>query len=108
MEEGTDTRQVTTAVPQQAYPGGRWRIWRSPTNDQTRASRESSRELRLVQSELRLETVKVVRNDLTDSDLLLVPLRPSVERTIRSHKPECRKAVPSRWWSRLLGILAGF
>lgn len=103
MEVGTNTVQIPTSPPRHAYPGGRWRIRRSPVAEPT-----PPREPRLVQSELRLETVKVVRNDLTDSDLLLVPARPASERSVRSSKPERRKAASVRWWTRLLGLFTGF
>jgi hypothetical protein len=51
-----------------AYPGGRWRIWRNPFGQTAPAKAAAAP----VQTELRLEAVKVVRNDLTDSDLLLI------------------------------------
>lgn len=104
MENGTSTTPMSTATPRDAYPGGRWRIWRRAGTDQTRDAREPM----LVQPELRLDTVKVIRNDLTDSDLLLVPLRNRAEATVRSSKPEARKTASPRWWSRLLGFIAGF
>ena len=64
----------SAASTQAAYPGGRWRIWRNPfgQNSTTKAAATP------VQTELRLEAVKVVRNDLTDSDLLLISPQPPV------------------------------
>ena len=58
----------TPTTPQPANPGGRWRIWRNPFGHVSKAKAAETP----VQTELRLDAVKVVRNDLTDSDLLLV------------------------------------
>lgn len=63
-----ETVNDATTSPQSAYPGGRWRIWRNPFGLISTAKAATTP----VQTELRLETVKVVRNDLTDSDLLLL------------------------------------
>ena len=71
-----ETVNESAASPQAAYPGGRWRIWRNPFGQASTAKAASTP----VQTELRLETVKVVRNDLTDSDLLLIsPQTPAGE-----------------------------
>jgi hypothetical protein len=63
-----ETVSKTVASTPSAYPGGRWRVWRNPFG-QTAAAKAAPTP---VQTELRLESVKVVRNDLTDSDLLLI------------------------------------
>jgi hypothetical protein len=63
-----ETVSKTVSSAPNAHPGGRWRIWRNPFG-QTAAAKAAPTP---VQTELRLESVKVVRNDLTDSDLLLI------------------------------------
>ncbi len=63
-----ETVAANPPQPPAAYPGGRWRLWRNPFNPASAAKLAPTP----VQTELRLEAVKVVRNDLTDSDLLLV------------------------------------
>lgn len=69
MQNNTaETVNETVASTQAAYPGGRWRIWRNPFGQVSTAKAAETP----VQTELRLESIKVKRNDLTDSDLLLV------------------------------------
>jgi hypothetical protein len=89
-----------------AFPGGRWRIWRNPFG-QTAAAKAAATP---VQTELRLESVKVVRNDLTDSDLLLIsPQAPAgaphhaVGRTRRTDGNERKSLL-----GRVQQLFAGF
>jgi len=99
--------EAVTANPPQppaAYPGGRWRFWRNPFNHATTAKSAPMP----VQTELRLETVKVVRNDLTDSDLLLVsPQSPDAAPSSageRARRTEKKQAL----LGRLQQFFAGF
>jgi hypothetical protein len=50
-----------------AYPLGRWTLKANPFKSSTKPAREP-----VVQGELSLDKVKVIRNDLSDSDLELV------------------------------------
>ena len=60
-----------------------------------------------VQCELSLEKVKVVRNDLNDADVELMPARPTVATSASSAiSPAVTKTEPTTWnrlTSRLLG-----
>lgn len=57
------------AVPKPAFPRGRWTFFRSPFSRKPKPEALSAVP---VQSELSLDAVKPVRNDLCDSDLELV------------------------------------
>ena len=57
------------AVPKPAFPRGRWTLFRNPF---AKAPKPEAATLAPVQSELLLDAVKPVRNDLSDSDLELV------------------------------------
>jgi hypothetical protein len=59
---------VTGNEPQHAYPLGRWTGFKNPFGRKTAPSREPAP----VQGELSLDTLKVVRNDLSDADLEIV------------------------------------
>lgn len=70
-----------------------WRSWFSffaPSAPRTRRP--------LVQGEMTLETLKVVRNDLSEADLEVVPakLEPSVESALAASSPQTTRSV----WSR--------
>lgn len=56
-------------APKPAFPRGRWTIFRNPFS---RAPKPAAVATAPVQSELSLDMVKPVRNDLSDSDLELV------------------------------------
>lgn len=59
-----------------------------------------------VQGEFALESVKVVRNDLSDADVELVPARPETRRTkIEAPQPVPAQAGRSRGWSELTARL---
>lgn len=63
------------SVPAQPYPAGRWSLKSWPPFKRTAGAQPAKAP---IQGELSLETVRPVRNDLTDSDLELVPAaRPS-------------------------------
>jgi hypothetical protein len=101
-----ETVNETIASPQTAYPGGRWRVWRNPFGQTSTAKAASTP----VQTELRLETVKVVRNDLTDSDLLLVsPQAPAgaIDRASGRDRRTNAKTRPSLL-GRVQQFFAGF
>ena len=57
------------AVPKPAFPRGRWTLFRNPF---AKAPKPEAATRAPVQSELLLDAVKPVRNDLSDSDLELV------------------------------------
>jgi hypothetical protein len=61
------------AKPEQAFPFGRWTLFSNPFNrsSKTRPKTDAGP----VQTELSLDAVKPVRNDLSDSDLELVPVK---------------------------------
>jgi hypothetical protein len=95
------TVSETNAV-KPAFPKGRWTLKANPF----RANRPVVvRVPQSVQGELSLDNVKPVRNDLTDSDLELVPLKPAPK------PPEAAVPVPAKpaagsWWARLKGRFA--
>lgn len=59
--------------PEQAFPFGRWTLFSNPFNrsSKTRPKTDAGP----VQTELSLDAVKPVRNDLSDSDLEVVPVK---------------------------------
>ena len=68
---------VSAAAPKDRFPRGRWTVFRNPFSNVPKAS---AAPLRVpVQGELSLDLVKPVRNDLRDSDLVVVPGRPGPE-----------------------------
>ena len=73
-----------------AYPHGRWTLFRPG------AARPVPTEPRIVQGELALDTVKVVRNDLNEADLEVVLARkaPAAPAPVVSAPPEKSKASP--------------
>lgn len=87
---------AAAAAPAQPYPAGRWL-----TKPWGRVNRVGGPQAAQgpVQGELSLETVRPVRNDLTDSDVEVVPAaRPSSGAPEPVHrKPEpCAHAAPAR------------
>jgi hypothetical protein len=56
---------------QSAYPHGRWTFWKTSKPAHTPAPAEANS----IQGELPLDLVRVVRNDLNDSDLEMAPQR---------------------------------
>ncbi len=60
---------ASSAFPPQAYPLGRWTLLRNPFHRPT-ASRKGPN---FVQGELSLASVRPVRNDLNESDLIIIP-----------------------------------
>lgn len=83
------------------FPPGRWTFQRNPFA--TRAVTVAVRPA--VQSELSLDAVKVVRNDLSDADLELVPLlkRAASSAPLVVSKPH----AITRMWERLTARLFG-
>ena len=59
----------SSAAPKQAFPQGRWTIFRNPFGGATAKSKAAEAP---VQGELSLDAVKPVRNDLSDSDLEVI------------------------------------
>ena len=101
-----ETANAPSTTPQAAYPGGRWRIWRNPFG-QTAQTKPAETP---VQTELRLDAVKVVRNDLTDTDLLLVTKPEAGEPTGRPAKRARRTDSKTRTGliERVQQFFAGF
>ena len=62
--------------PEQAFPFGRWTLFSNPFNRSSKARLKS--DAGPVQTELSLDAVKPVRNDLSDSDLEVVPVKAAV------------------------------
>jgi len=63
---------------------------------------------RLFQAELSLEAVKVVRNDLSDSDLEVVPRRPPMPtRRATSGHAAAEEELANRRWGKVAGRLFG-
>jgi hypothetical protein len=63
----------------------------------------------MVQGELSLDGVKVVRNDLSDTDLEIVPAKPSVpaitETPVKSNAEKCAPVETA--WGRMTGRIFG-
>ena len=93
---------VKTAAPAPAeFPLGRWSFKRNPF-----ASRAITATAQpAVQSELSLDAVKVMRNDLSDADLELVPLSKTSSSFALRAQPAPRAIA--KMWSRLTAQLFG-
>jgi hypothetical protein len=103
QEKIAETVTANLPQPPAAYPGGRWRLWRNPFNPASTAKSATTP----VQTELRLETVKVVRNDLTDSDLLLVsPQSPAAGQNRAGER--ARRTGKNGLMGRVQQFFAGF
>ncbi len=90
------TISETNAV-KPAYPKGRWTLKANPF----RANRPVVvRVPQSVQGELSLDKVKPVRNDLSDSDLELVPLKPAPKQSEAVASAQA-KPTEAGWWTRL-------
>lgn len=70
----TETATGQNADVKQAYPHGRWTIRPNPFKSEKGVEKPASGS---VQGELSLDKVKPVRNDLSDSDLELIPATPA-------------------------------
>jgi hypothetical protein len=84
-----------------AYPLGRWTLKANPFKSSAKPATP------VVQGELSLEKVKVVRNDLTDSDLELVVAAKSASKAAVSENvfggpPTAKRSL----WARVKGCLA--
>lgn len=75
LEAGSRGVPVTGAdVPTAAYPLGRWTLFKNPF---VKRSSPPPAPVAPVQAEMMLDLVRPIRNDLSDSDLELVPARES-------------------------------
>ena len=83
-----------------AFPRGRWTLFRSGAAEAPRPEHS------VVQGELVLDTVKVVRNDLNEADLEVVPARkaPAAPAAPQPQKAASGAAV---LWSRITSRLFG-
>jgi len=61
----------------------------------------------MVQGELSLDRVKVVRNDLSDSDLEIVPARKPSQPTLSAPELAAAQGSPQRAWERMASRLFG-
>ena len=71
MTQEHETKPEATSAPR--FPLGRWTSMRNPFAAKPTTKTEAT----MVQTEMRLDAVKPVRNDLSDADLELVPARQS-------------------------------
>jgi hypothetical protein len=95
MKAFQPSSQVNTApeavAPRQAFPRGRWTLFKNPFSKTPKPAATAAP----VQSEMALDAVKPVCNDLSDSDLELVQAaRRSVERSASVPVPAGEAAVP--------------
>ena len=95
--------QVAGANPAQPYPSGRWTV-RNPFHRRTVGEKDPGP----VQGELSLDAIRPVRNDLSDSDLEIVPAKRPAAKPVNAPAPapvvENRDAfspAASPLWSRL-------
>ena len=93
--------KTSVAVPAQPYPSGRWTMknpfHRSPGGGKTSTP---------VQGEFSLDAIRPVRNDLSDSDLEIVPAGPPVDPPARRPAPGAARMdsfedAAKPLWSRL-------
>ena len=99
-------------VPQQPFPMGRWTLFKNPFVRRVKTLEPSAP----VQGELLLDMVKPVRNDLSDSDIEVVPARRSEpvspvrlsEPRLRVEEKEENQAPPSTAaWDRVKNQVFG-
>lgn len=95
--------------PEQAFPFGRWTLFSNPFNRSAKARLKA--DAGPVQTELSLDAVKPVRNDLSDSDLEVVPVKvtapaapvPATTTVTSAHETESSGVV----WHQLKNHLFG-
>jgi hypothetical protein len=87
---------------QQAYPKGRWTLNANPFNTTRRvpASPVQSGPV-TAQGELSLDRVRPVRNDLSDSDLELIPARQVQENVFAAPTAAPAAVKKQTFWARL-------
>ncbi|MEW6307093.1 MAG: hypothetical protein AB1705_26820 [Verrucomicrobiota bacterium] len=96
----TATADAPAVAPAPAQrEAARKSLFRMPTMGAARSPRPARDPQ---QAELALNAVRVVRNDLSDSDLELVAARPAPVTPPRKHAPMAPKPT---WWQRLTGWL---
>lgn len=81
-----------SSQPRQAYPLGRWRTLRNPF-----AAKSAVRAGGAVQTELSLDAVRPIRNDLNEDDLEVQPAPPPPPAAPRPHK----RGFWATLWQRL-------
>jgi hypothetical protein len=89
-----------TPIPRPAKPVGPTRRWLPEWKK--KGAGANRKEAVAVQRELALETVRPVRNDLSESDLEAVPKAESVTAAVAEGRPFWRR-WPSRLWERVRG-----
>jgi hypothetical protein len=95
----TEVPKAVAAKP--AFPLGRWTLFKNPFSKTPKPKPKP--EEAVVQSELSLDMVRPVRNDLTDADLELVqpPKRSQEKNTLQATQPEPAATLPSPSWARI-------
>jgi hypothetical protein len=99
-EMKTETVTGRNADVKQAFPQGRWTLNPNPFKSERSTPRPAVADA--VQGELSLDKVKPVRNDLSDSDLELIPAaapKVTVEQNVFA-APEA-PVVAMGWWARM-------
>jgi hypothetical protein len=88
LEAGPEVApRQTFDVPPQAYPRGRWTVFKNPFAKRGKPLEATPP----VQGELLLDLVKPIRNDLSDSDLELVP---AAQKTVVVQTPDEPRLQP--------------
>ena len=103
VQPGSKVTAAPSAVDSRpAFPRGRWTLFKNPFSKAPKAAASTAP----VQSELLLDSVKPVRNDLSDADLELVqaarinvvPAKPVAPEVVRAPEPEVAEGVA---WNRI-------
>jgi hypothetical protein len=95
----TETAEKNAAV-RQAYPRGRWTLNSNPFNTARRVPAAPVQSGQ--QGELSLDRVRPVRNDLSDSDLELIPAKRVQENVFAAPQPAAAGVtVKVSLWARL-------
>ena len=92
-----ETKTEAASVPR--VPLGRWTSMRNPFAAKPAPKTEAT----MVQTEMRLDAVKPVRNDLSDADLELVPARQSELEAAESKSGAEAQPLPRFALARLFG-----
>lgn len=110
LSMSTETAAQKNAETKQAYPKGRWSLDGNPFRDGRKvqaaaAAATAANAIAPAQGELSLEKVRPVRNDLSDSDLELIPAKQPEKNVFAAPTPAVPQttAKPSLW-ARLAGM----
>jgi hypothetical protein len=92
--------ELASAAPIDAFPGGRWSLRPNRVNPLKARTAPTAP----VQGELSLEKVKPLRNDLSDSDLELVPKKAAQPEPLRAAGGEEMAVQRQPIWARALSL----